>query len=41
MSTISTIVQTGNNNLASKTASIQRSAQKKLDKYIAKFAEVE
>ena len=41
MSTISTIVQTGNNNLASKTASIQRSAQKKLDKYIAKFADVE
>ena len=41
MSTISTIVQTGNNNLASKTASIQKSAQKKLDKYIEKFADLE
>ncbi len=41
MSTISTIVQTGNNNLASKTASIQKSAQKKLDKYIEQFADLE
>ncbi len=40
-STVSTIVQSGNNNLASKTASIQKAAQKKLDKYIEKFAEVE
>ena len=41
MSTISTIVQTGNNNLASKTASIQKSAQKKLDKFIEKFADLD
>jgi len=40
-STVSNIVQTGKNNLASRTASIQKSAQKKLDKFIEKFAEVE
>ncbi len=39
--TISTIVQTGKDNLASKTASIQKSAQKKLDKYMQKFADLE
>ncbi len=39
--TISTIVQSGKDNLASKTASIQKSAQKKLDKYMQKFADLE
>ncbi|MBE6659312.1 MAG: hypothetical protein E7604_12845 [Ruminococcaceae bacterium] len=40
-STVSNIVQTGKNNLASRTASIQKSAQKKLDKFIEKFEDVE
>lgn len=38
-STLATIVATGKNNLASKTASIQKSAQKKLDKFINAFGD--
>ncbi|MBQ8576656.1 MAG: hypothetical protein IJ449_01615 [Clostridia bacterium] len=40
-STITTIITTGKDNLASKTASIQKSAQKKLDKYMEKFLDLE
>jgi hypothetical protein len=36
-SVVSSVVQTGNNNLASKTASIQKSAQKKLDKFMSYY----
>lgn len=38
-STIYSIVSSGKNNLASKTASIQKAAQKKLDKYMGKFCD--
>ncbi len=39
--TIQNIITSGKDNLASKTASIQKAAQKKLDKYMQKFADLE
>ncbi len=36
---VTNVVSSGKNNLASKTASIQKAAQKKLDKYIGKFGD--
>ena len=40
-STVSNVIKTGKNNLASRTASIQKSAQKKLDKFVDKFSELD